>query len=137
MNLQSRHLVKEADIEINLVRSLLCRSMSKSSHNVWEKFMGTVYWKPAFWQVFQALVHLMVSGHGQVIDPFVVSPLWMDTRPLGLGVLYHGLPLPGVYTILCSDHSESACFGSTYTKIDHSENIQVVTDSYSLYICFL
>ena len=41
----------------------------------------------------------------------------MDIRPLGLGVIYHGVPLLGVYTILCSGHSE---------------NIQVVTDSSSL-----
>ena len=41
----------------------------------------------------------------------------MDTRPLGLGVIYHGVPLPGLYAILCSDHSE---------------NIQVVIDSSSL-----
>lgn len=79
--------------------------------------MGTIFWKPAYLASFSGLGNLVVRGHGQVIGHFVVSPLWMDTRPLGLGVIYHGVPLPGLYAILCSDHSE---------------NIQVVIDSSSL-----
>lgn len=65
LNSQSQHPANEADLEINhqsLVKSLLHRSMSRGSHSVREKFIGTIYLKSSILARFPGIRKL----HGKV-----------------------------------------------------------------------